>query len=78
MFTGRAADLVPLVISCLIDNPKKRPSVLQVSMDIKKFKDLCSCQTGHDGMSPIVWWAEVSGQLSQLQVCQVNIMGNTI
>ena len=68
MFTGGAADLVSLVTSCLSDNPEKRPSVLEVSMEIKRVKDVCSHQTGCEGMSPIVWWAEVSGQSSQ-QVC---------
>jgi len=73
MFLGGAADLVPLVTSCLDDIPKRRPSVMQVSMEIKRVKDVCSHQTGHDGMSPIVWWAEVSGQSSsqqQQQVCE--------
>ena len=71
MFTGGAADLVPLVTSCLNDNPKKRPSVMEVSLEIKRVKDVCSHQTGRDGMSPIVWWAEVSGQSSsQQQVCE--------
>ena len=67
MFTGGAADLVPLVTSCLNDKPEKRPSVIEVSMEIKRVKDVCSQQTGRDGMSPIVWLAEVSGQ-SESQV----------
>ena len=72
MFTGGAAVLVPLVTSCLDDIPKRRPSVLDISMEIKRIKDVCSHQTGRDGMSPIVWWAEVSGQSSsqQQQVCE--------
>jgi len=71
LFTGRAIDLVPLVTSCLNDNPKKRPSLLDICLEIKSAKDACGQQTGHNGMSPIVWWAEVSGQSSsQLQqVC---------
>jgi len=72
MFSGGAAELVPLVTSCLNDNPKKRLSVMEISMEIKRVKDVYSQQTGHDGMSPIVWWAEVSGQSStqqQQQVC---------
>jgi len=67
MFTGGAANLVPLVTSCLNDNPRKRPSVMMVSMEIKGAKDVCSQQGGCDGMSPIVWWAEVSGQSSSTQ-----------
>ena len=72
MFTGGAAGLVPLVTSCLSDNPKKRPSVMEVSLEIKREKNVCSHQTSRDGMSPIVWWAEVSGQSSsqQQQVCE--------
>ena len=70
MFTGVAADLVPLVTSCLNDNPKKRPSMMEVSLEIKRVKDICSQQIGRDGMSPIVWWAEVSGQSSSQQVCK--------
>ena len=71
MFTGGAADLLPLVTSCLNENPKKRPSVVEVSMEIKRIKDVCSQQTGRDGMSPIVWWAEVSGQSSSQKLQQV-------
>ena len=56
--TGGAANLKPLVMSCLVDEARNRPPVTQVSRDVKRTKDMCSCQTGHDGMSPIVWWAE--------------------
>ena len=71
MFTEGAAELVPLVTSCLNDNPTKRPSVMEVSMEIKRVKDICSHQHGCNGMSSIVWWAEVSCQSSspQHQVC---------
>ena len=58
--TGDAADLKPLVMSCLDDNPKYRPTVAQVSMTIKRAKDICSEKSNYDGMNPIVWWAEVS------------------
>jgi len=71
MFTGGAAELVPLVTLCLNENPKKRPSVIEISVEIKRVKDVCSQQTGRDGMSPIVWWAEVSGQSSSQQQQQV-------
>ena len=59
---GGATDLRPLVISCLDDNPKNRPQVAEVSMTIKRIKDVCSEKSGHDGMSSIVWWAEVSNE----------------
>ena len=65
--TGDAADLKPLVMSCLDDNPKSRPPLTQVSMTIKRVKDEYSQKRSRDGMSPIVWWAEVtSGQQSQV------------
>ena len=60
--TGGAADLKPLVMSCLDDSPKNRPPVAQVSMTIKRVKDVCSQKSSRDGMSPIVWWAEVSNE----------------
>jgi len=60
--TGDAADLKPLVMSCLDDNPKKRSPVAQVSMAIKRVKNVCSEKKSYDGMSPIVWWAEVSSK----------------
>ena len=56
---GSAADLRPLVKSCLSDSPKSRPPVTEVSMTIKRVKDVCSEKSSRDGMSPIVWWAEV-------------------
>ena len=65
--TGDAADLKPLVTSCLDDDPNKRPPLTQISITIKKTKDECSQKSNHDGMSPIVWWAEVtSRQQSQV------------
>ena len=57
-----AADLRPLVTSCLSDSPKNRPPVAQVSMTIKRVKDVCSKKSSRDGMSPIVWWADVSNE----------------
>ena len=60
--TRGAADLRPLAMSCLDDNPKNRPPVAEVSMTIKRVKDTCSEKSSRDGMSPIVWWAEVSNE----------------
>ena len=63
--TAVGADMKPLAMSCLNDNPKKRPALTQVSMIIKRAKDECSQKSSRDGISPIVWWAEVtSGQVS--------------
>ena len=70
--TGGAADLKPLVMSCLNDSPKNRPPVAQVSMTIKGVKEVYSQKSGHDGMSPIAWWAEVSSD-QQLQVSYYTI-----
>ena len=67
LLTEGAAVLKPLVMNCLDDDPGKRPPVTQASKEIKRVKDVCSQQTGRDGMSPIVWWAEVSGQSSSQQ-----------
>jgi len=65
--TGGAIDLKPLVMSCLDENPKNRPPVAQVSMEIKRIKDVCSEKNSRDGMHPTVWWAEVcSEQQSQV------------
>ena len=60
--TGSATDLRPIVMSCLDDNPKNRPPVAEVSMAIKRVKDVCSEKSSRDGMSPIVWWAKVSNE----------------
>ena len=62
IMTGGAADLKPLVMSCLNDNPKKRPPLAQVSTTIERAKDECSQKSNRDGMSPIVWWAEVTSE----------------
>ena len=60
--TGGAADLKPLVMSCLDNDPRKRPSSVKISMTIKKVRDECSLKSGRDGISRIAWWAEVSGE----------------
>ena len=54
---GAYADLKPLVISCLDDNPKHRPSVAKVLLDIKKAKHVY-CQK----LYSIVWAAEDSSE----------------
>ena len=59
---GGAADLKPLVISCLDDDPNNRPLVAQVLVVIQEVKDMSSQMSSPDGMSPIVWWAEVSNE----------------
>ena len=68
---GGGADLKSLVMSCLDDNPENRPSLAQISMEVQKVKYVCGQRSSHDGMSPIVWWAEVSSK-QQSQVCYTN------
>ena len=70
--TGGAADLKPLVMSCLDDNPENRPSVTQVSMRISELKDVYSQMNSYDGMSPIVWWTACVASSEQTQRLQVS------
>ena len=70
--TKGAADLKPLVISCLNDSPKNRPPVAEVSKSIRSVKDVCSQKSSRDGISPIVWWAEVMSSERQSQVSYCN------
>ena len=60
---GIYTDLKPLVVSCLDDNPKKRPSVAQVLLDIKKAKN-----TYHQKCFSTIWSAEVSDKQSTTQL----------
>ena len=72
--TGGATDLKPLVVSCLNQNPKNRPPVAEVSMEIKRVKEVYIQKNGCDRMSPITWWAEVSGdQQSQVSRLEPNV-----
>ena len=66
MMSGGDADLKPLVMSCLEDDPELRPSVKDISERLRKMKDVCSKKTDHDGINPISWVASLS---TQLQVC---------
>ena len=66
MMSGSDADLKPLVMLCLEDDPELRPSVKDISERLRKMKDVCSKKTDHDGMNPISWVASLS---TQLQVC---------
>ena len=72
--TGGAVDLKPLVTSCLNDSAKNRPPVAQVSMTIKRVKEVCSQNSGRDGMSPKAWWAEVSSDQDQQSQVSYYIM----
>ena len=67
MMAGEAESLRPLVESCLNDNPANRPTVVQVSMSIKRAKEMHNQERGHDSRAPIMWWAEVSSGQEGLQ-----------
>jgi len=54
--TGAYTDLKSLVISCLNDNPKKRPSVAEVLLDINKAKDAY-----YQKFYFAIWSTEISG-----------------
>ena len=68
LFGVEAAELVPIVTDCLKDNHEKRPSVMEVSKELKRLQD-----NNVDGVAPSVWWAEVqhNGQSTSplQQVC---------
>ena len=66
MMTGGDADLKPLVMSCLQDDPELRSSMTGISERLKTMKEVCSKKTDHDGVNPISWIASLS---MQLQVC---------
>lgn len=60
--SGGAAELKPLVILCLDNNPSSRPSVGEVSTKIKCLKDACNKKYEPDWLDSIVWWAKVLSQ----------------
>ena len=81
MMTGSNADLIPLVMSCLKDDPKLRPTIENVSERIKILKEGYSTKATRDGMDPLSWLAEnklslqlsaelkVYSKLSHMYVC---------
>ena len=72
MMTGSSVDLKPLVISCLNDNPKNRPLIVEVTAKIKEVKDYCSHNSNFEGMTPIAWWNMASAE-QQSSLPQVSI-----
>jgi len=66
MMCGSDADLKPLVMSCLEDDPKLRPPAADISERIKKVKEEYSKKARFD---PISWLAEIKQTSAQLQVC---------
>ena len=55
--TGIFTILKPLAVSCLDDNPKNRPSVSQVLLDIKKAKNVY-----YEKFFSAIWGTKFSGQ----------------
>ena len=72
MMSGSNADLKPLVVSCLEDDPELRPSAADMSERIKMMKEEYSKKTTRDGMDPISWLGEIKQTSTQLQVCYSN------
>ena len=62
------ADLKPLVVSCLEDDPKLRPPAAGVSESIKKMKEEYSKKICN-GMDPTSCLTKVKQTSAQLQVC---------
>ncbi|XP_065905475.1 uncharacterized protein [Dysidea avara] len=68
MMSGSDADLEPLVVSCLEDDPELRPSAADMSERIRIMKDEYSKKTTRDGMDPISWLAEIKQTSTQQQL----------
>ena len=60
MMTGSDADLKPLVIKCLDDVVNVRPSVEEISENIKQMKEIYKKKSTRDGMGRILWLAEIT------------------
>ena len=66
MMIGSDADLKPLVVSCLEDDPELRPPAADMSERIEVMKEEYSKKTTHDGMDPISWLGEIKQTSTQL------------
>ena len=56
--TGGAADLQPVVVKCLDNDPMERPTIVEVSATTEK----CKLATENRMSKPIKWWADVSSK----------------
>ena len=70
--TGSTKELIPLVRSCLDDNPGNRLPIVEVTEKIKALKEPSSKKHDHDGTDSVLWLAEVlrkqqASQGSQIQ-----------
>ena len=62
-------NLKPLVISCLSDNPEKRPSVVQVLTEIKEVKKSYS-----EKLCSSIWATKVTGEQQQVEEQQLQLL----
>ena len=74
MMTGAAADLVPLVESCLEDNPNKRPQLKEVTDTIETLMSTFKNNTTRDGMDVPAWLCEISGGQDMLPCTQLPVL----
>jgi len=68
-FNECAKELRQLVTLCLSDNPNRRPTVMEVSFEIKRVKQIYSQKTGLDGMNRLVWWASQQDEVCDNLSC---------
>ena len=62
MMTGAAEELVPLVVSCLVDNPKERPPLEDVTNTIEMLMGTIKNNTTRDAMDAPTWLYDVFKQ----------------
>ena len=77
MMNGSDRDLKQLVVSCLEDSSKLRPSAQEISEKLKMMKEKCSKKTTRDGMDPLSWLAELKLS-SQLTVSNSSTHSSTV
>lgn len=61
--TAGAEELRPLVVSCLDDNPNRRPTIAEVSETV----ETCKVKTERSMGKPIAWWVSESSSHQQQQ-----------
>ena len=72
--SGAAADLVPLVVSCLEDNPNKRPQLKEVTDTIATLISTYVNDTTRDGMDVPTWLCEISGGQDMLPCTELPVL----
>ena len=66
---GGAEELRTPVVSCLDDNPNRRPTIAEVSETVETYKVKTEMCMG----KPIAWWASVSSSHQQQHQVEQNI-----